>query len=639
MLTADALHNLTRLSQLAPPFDATPESVRSIIDATDRHDDGLGPIEVASVEARRILFLLLADARRSPFLVGPALHRARAGAGQRPTTDEDRSTALLARISTVLHGVLAAHGHGPSTRILLGMCLENTPELVPHFFRGLQLSDIRASYRSLAALTYVEDVVREAPLPLLSSSFPPAEHLLSAIIPPCITKTLLGKIVQNPSALLVSSGLKLIITVLRRGRECASTFMATPGQGVNGESPKQSRTSISQAIICHLPDVALLLSIPSRFDPFENRLAASASTANSLVVLQLCEALRCYARLDSTLMTNVKFDWAKLVPNTNDEQTQGRTFSRAEPLLQLRILQTLLALSRLRNSSFSSKMLPSVLGILISTNIPEVYAKSRKLAVMLMKRNLFSEVTDLNSSLVAEVGQCNEYESSLWIDGISADLIDKLIRLIEESKQQRVEQKIMVSQALSKASLGCAMPELGISSFLAWSVSRLLREDRDSAASNKMSLLTVQVATKMLLYLADPRPFAAIISWQIQSSMQGCVPGGERITDLCHVAQSILHKDPKTTLLVESLTSDVFGVSASQILNADKTEISQYADATIMRQCLSMMNYSREHNEKLNMLLRKILIGIIEVRPCMCTTCSPSQSVVDIYDTMCIHYK
>ena len=592
------------------------------------------------MEARRILFLLLADARRSPFLVEAARHRAKAGsAGQRPMKDEEiRSTALLSRISTALHGVLATYGHGHSTRTLLGMCLENTPELVPHFFRGLQLSDTRASYMSLAALTYVEDVVREAPPPPLSSAFLSAEHLLSAIIPPCITKTLLGKIVQNPSALMVSSGLKLIITLLRRGRECASTFVATPGQ-VDGESPKQSRTSISQAIICHLPDVALLLSIPSRFDPFENHLAASTSSANSLVVLQLCEALRCYARLDSTLMTNVKFDWAKLVPNTNDEQTQGRTFSRAEPLLQLRILQTLLALSRLRNSSFSSRLLPSLLSVLLNTKIPEVYAKSRKLAVMLMDRNLFSEVIDLNSSFVAEVRQCNEYESSLWIDGISADLIDKLMRLIEESKQQRVEQKIMVSQALSKASLGCAMPKLGISSFLAWSVSRLLREDRDSAVSNKLSLMTVRVATKMLLFLADPRPFAAIISWQIQGSIKGCVPGDERIASLCHVAQSILHKDPQTNLLVESLTSDVFGVSNSQILNADKTEISQYANATNMRQCLSTMNYSHEHNEKLDMLLRKILIGIIEVRPCMCTNCSPSESVVDIYYTMCIHYN
>lgn len=613
------LNNLTRLSQLAPPFDATVESVQLIVDAKDRHD-GLGPIEVAYVEARRILFLLLADTRRSPFLVGARRTEVKSG---QSTKDEDRSSPRLPQIAIALHGVLANHGHGPSTKMLLEICLKNTPELVPHFFRGLQLSDPKAAYRSLATLTFVEDVVREAPLPSIWSGSLPVEQLLSAIIPPCITKTLLGKIVQNPSALLVSSGLKLIITLLRRGRECVSAFMTTTDKGADEELSTQLRSSILHAILCHLPDVALLLSIPSRFDPFENYLAPSTSRANSLVVLQLCEAVKYYGRLDSTLMTNVKFDWAKLVPNVNDEQTQGRTFSRAEPLLQLRILQTLILLSRLKKSPFSSKMLPNVISILISTNIPEVYTKARKLAVMLMERNLFSEFIDFNSSHIAEIGQCNAYESSLWIDGISADIADKLVRMIEESKQQRVEQKIMISQALFKASVGCA--RLGISSFLVWSISRLF-SDRESKVSNKVSLLTVQVATKMLLYLADPRPFAGIIAWQVQGSVHEHVPGNKLVAGLYHVAKSILQKDPKTNLLIESLTSDVFYVSSSQILNSqisngDKKEISPYADATIMRQCLSMMHYSGEHNEKLNILLRKILIGIIEVRQYLCTIC------------------
>ncbi|KAL3807850.1 hypothetical protein ACHAXA_009878 [Cyclostephanos tholiformis] len=594
----DIMQNLTRLSRLAPPFDATVESTQSIIDARDGHV-GVGPIEVASVEARRILFLLLADTRRSPFLIGAHQNRSKSMAGQ-STKGEDRSTQRLSQISIALHGVLANHGNCPSTKVLLGMCLRNTSELVPHFFRGLQLSDPKASYRSLAALTFVEDVVREAPLPPLWSNTLPTELIPSAIIPPCISKNLLGRIVQNPSALLASSGLKLIITLLRRGRVGALTYMT---KAVDGESPKQLRNYIVQAVICHLPDVALLLSIPSRFDPFENHRATSTSSANSIVVLQLCEALHCYAQLDSTLLTAVKYDWTKLVPTTND----GRAFSCAEPLLQLRILQTLLALSRLSKSHFSPKMLPNVISALISTNIPEVYTNARRLAVRLMKRNLFSDFAGSD----VEVGQCNEYESSLWIDGISAEIIDKLVRSMEEAKQHRVEQKIMVSQALIKASLGCAMPRLGISSFLVWSVSKLLLDRESTVSSDKLSLLTLQVATSMLLYLADPMPFAAIISWQIQGS-QGINPRDNRIAGLYHVAKSILRRDAKTYLIIESLTSDVFCPSNSQIYNVDEKELSNYADATLMRQCLSMMNFSRDHNAKLNILLRKILIGIIQ---------------------------
>lgn len=561
------------------------------------------------MEARRILFLLLADTRRSPFLIGAHQNFPKAMTGQ-STKGVDRSTPRLSQISIALHGVIAHYGTGPSTKSLLGMCLRNTPELVPLFFRGLQLSDPKASYRSLVALTFVEDIIREAPIPpIIRSNTLPTELTLSAIIPPCISKNLLGRIVQNRSALLVSSGLRLVIALLRRGRVCVSTHMATLDKAIDEESHKHMRF-IVQGIISHLPDVTLLLSIPSRFDPFENHRNASLPNANSLVVHQMCEALQCYAQLDSTLFTGVKFDWAKLLPNTNDEQIQGRAFSRAEPVLQLRILQMLLALSRLNDLSFSAKMLPNVTSILTSTNIPEVYTNARRLAIRLMKRNLFSDFVCSD----VEVNQCNEYESSLWIDGISAEIIDKLLRLIDEARQQRVEQKIMVSQALISASLGCATPRLGISSFLVYSISRLLLIRESTVSSNKLSLLTLQVSTSMLLYLADPKPFAAIISWQIQGSMHGAVTGDKRISGLYHVAQGILHRDSKTHLLVESLTSDVFCASNNQLYKANEKEVSHYADATLMRRCLSMMSYSGDQNEELNILLRKILIGIIQVR-------------------------
>ena len=626
LFTTEIINNLTKLSSLAPTFDATNESIQSIINATDRYDN-LNFVEFASVEARRILFILLLDTCRSPFLVTIHCSTKNKVARQQltstsiATNDNDRSTLLLSQLASALHAILATNyqQYSPSSKVLLTMCLRGTPELVPHYFHKLQLSDPKISYGSLSAIVFVEDVVRMSPLPSLDSTglLLSADDLLSAIIPPCITRTLLGKIIQNSSALLVSSGLKLITTLLRRVHEFVSTTTS-----IDRFSSKKS--SLLQAIICHLPDVALLLSIPSRFDPFEYHQPLSLSSSNksnSFVVLLLCKALECYAQLDTTLLIGVKFDWSKLVPNTNnsdDQQPiqQGRIFSHAEPLLQLRILHTLLLVTRINNMpSFSSKMLPNVLSALISTIIPEVYSEARKLALILLERELFSDMISTNSksSLIGEDGQCSNYESALWIDGLSCNIIDKFIKLIDESKQVRVEQKITISQALSESSFvkTTIHARLGISSFLVWIISRLLKDESFAVSNKQLSLLALQVATKMLLYVADPSLFAAVI---YHCSAHGGVHEDKRIDDLCIVAKHILNKNHKTNLLMESLTSELFAPSNVHLVNADKQEDAQIANVSNIRQCLFKMKFSDEHNDDLHTILRKMLISTIEVR-------------------------
>jgi hypothetical protein len=650
LFTTDIINNLTKLSSLAPSFEATNKSIQSIMNATDRYDN-LNFIEVASVEARRILFILLLDTRRSPFLL--TIHRSNNSKVARQqvrtssiaTNDkEDRSRLLLSQLAITLHAILSNNyqQYSPSSKVLLRMCLQGTPELVPHYFHGLQLLDSKMSYGSLSAIVFVEDVVRISPLPSLDSvALLSVDDLLSAIIPPCITRTLLGKIIQNSSALLVSSGLKLIITLLRRVHDFVSIMSSTTTTTIDRYSLKKN--SLLQEIICHLPDVALLLSIPARFDPFEyhqplaSSSSSSSSTSNSFVVLLLCKTLECYAQLDSTLLTGVKFDWSKLVPNNtnnnnnDDQQTiqhQGRIFSHAEPLLQLRILYTLLLLTRINNMpSFSSKMLPNVMSVLISTIIPAVYCEARKLALILLERELFSDMmisSNSKSSLIGEDGQCSNYESSLWIDGMSCNIIDKFIKLIDESKQVQVEQKIMISQALSEALLfgkSTIHARLGVSSLLVWIISRLLKDEAFAVSNKQLSLLALQVATKMLLYVADPSLFAAFI---YHCSAHGGEHEDKRINDLCNVAKHILNKDHKTNLLMESLTSELFAPSNVQLMNADKQEDAQIANVSNIRQFLFKIKFSVEHDEDLHANLRKMLISIIEVRLIVSSFPAPS---------------
>jgi hypothetical protein len=260
-------------------------------------------------------------------------------------------------------------------------------------------------------------------------------------------------------------------------------------------------------------------------------------------------------------------------------------------------------------------MLPNVLSALISTIIPEVYSEARKLALILLERELFSDMISTNSksALIGEDGQCSNYESALWIDGMSSNIIDKFIKLIDESKQVRVEQKITISQALSESSFvkTTIHARLGISSFLVWIISRLLKDESFAVSNKQLSLLALQVATKMLLYVADPSLFAAVI---YHCSAHGGVHEDKRIDDLCKFAKHILNKNHETNLLMESLTSELFAPSNVQLVNADKQEVAQIANVSNIRQCLFKMKFSDEHNEDLYAILRKMLISTIEVR-------------------------
>jgi hypothetical protein len=271
--------------------------------------------------------------------------------------------------------------------------------------------------------------------------------------------------------------------ILRRGIDFTS--IAPTDTISDRASADQWKSSTSQAIIGHLPEVTLLLSIPNRFDPFMND---ATSIANSFIVMLLCEALQCFALLDPPLMNNVKFDWTKLVPNESDEQKMnGRVFSNADPLLQQRILNCLYLLSCRSQVTYSTKLLPNMISILISTTIPEVYTNARNLALVLMERDLFFSFSGSETTLGnSESRECMKYETSVWIDGISEDIIQELVSKVEESKHQRVQQKIMVSQAWSKTFAGLGMPSLKVSSYLISSIGRLVC-DGDSSSSRKLS--------------------------------------------------------------------------------------------------------------------------------------------------------
>lgn len=593
LLSGEVLDSLSELSLFAPHFDPTLGSIQTIINGDDVYVD-LDSIETAAVEARRLLFILLTDTRRSPFLRDSSISY---------TADkEDQFTAYLPQLSKSLHTLLSGQGHSVSLKVLLGQCLRTTPELTPHFFRTLQLSDPKPNYRSLAALTFVEGVVRDIPFPrvrtLRDGKMPTTEQILAEIIPICATKTLLSKVLQSSCALLTSGGLKLIITLLRRARG----VLFDDGQ-------RDSQSSLYKAVMSHMPELPILLSIPSRFDSFET----SSQSNTTIVMLQLCEAFQCYAQIDSSLVANAKYDWVKFLPL---EESPGRSFHNAEPLLQYRMLRTLLLVSKLDQISFSSKMLPSALSILTSssTTTPEVYDAARELALSLLQKEIFPQ-SDNN----AEAMSCQKYETSLWVDAITDDTIEDLITMIAETREQSVQHKMTIFQALSKAKLGYDSAS-SVSSLLSLSISYLMSETGDSRVSlaKVFELCLIQIATKMLLFQTNAKHFAALIVY----AAGDLPPEDQNAACLHQVAKALLLSGSSSVNThLHALSSDIFHrecllncmlrVSTGNAKNTPQYNFTSEA----MRQCLSILKYTPNEDcrDELLGLLKQIVVHICAV--------------------------
>lgn len=576
--------SLTKLSLLAPSFEATASFVSGIVRGKDSYED-LNSIEGVAVEARRLLFTLLSDAERSPFL-NVIRFRDRA----------DQAEAHFSQLSKALHSLLLDRANNQIMRVFLRTCLATTPHLLPYVFRGLYLSDPKPNYRTLSSLTFVERVVSDAPSAqavLLSyqQGGQTAHISRDYIVPTCVSKVLLGKVIQSSSALILSSGLKLIATLLDRASEFVSALSDSTTHG----------STIRESVLQHLPQISLLLSIPTRFDPFEE----NGSQSNAVVVLELCKTIQSYGRLDSSLITNLQFDWVKLLPIESEQEQDGplRSFINVEPCCLVAILQLLNSVSRLDNTT-SPKMLTHVLCILTSTKILDVYDAARELALSLVEKELFNTTCRIQQD--TETLSCNKYECSLWVDEIGNSSISELITWIGDLQQHRVQHKIFVSQAWAKCSAGeHSMPPLCVSVLFSFLISKLIQDNIELSAG--FSTLLIRMATKLLIFLSDPIPLASIIVHAADSSAQ--VDG--QCINLCRFATSIIQNDERAYCALDLIPFTMFYAEKRDV------EMEPHFHTNIpivLRQCLSLMKYQSGSYDKLSSLLRKVLSYAIEVR-------------------------
>ena len=592
------LINLTKLALLAPTCDANMGCIKNILYGEDSYE-GTSSVDLSAIEARRLLFVLLSDIERSPFL--------------KIVCFRDRSDQLdahFSQLSRALHSLLLDHGNSAVMKMFLRMCLDTTPQLLPYVFQGLHLSEPKPNYHTLSSLSFVNHVIADAPspekvLPSLNAERDTvsSKTILSFIIPTCITKVLLGKVVQSTSALLVSSGLKLIITVLQRANNFVSALKDFKNDG-NDDSKRinELQDFIRQAVLRHLPQISLLLSIPTRFDPF----GETASKANAVVIIELCKAIQYYGQFDPSLITSVQFDWVKLLPLEieGDDQEPLRSFMNAEACGAVSILQLFKMISQLDDSS-SLKMLAQVFSILTATKVPEIYDAARDLAFHLIKKELFHQRETNLSQYDGETLSCNAYEGSLWVDEITEGIIQDLISWIRELHRQRVQHKIFVSQALSNSGMGGYILQLGVSELFSFLISKLIQND--AKFSNEFSLLLIGMTIKILLFQSNPKPLASIIVYASEI-------GAKKNTECNHLinfASSILRDGVDMNRSLNLLPFTMFNLDDG--VEIDINSLVPRHDSGTLRQCLSLMKYQTHSYHSLSSLFRRILVCSIEV--------------------------
>lgn len=578
-MSGEVLVNLTKLSLLAPSSNAAVGFVRDILRGKDDYKD-LSPIEGAAVEARRLLFTLLSDAETSPFL-----------SAIRFKERAEQTEAHFAQLSKALLSMVTGRDSNQLMRVFLRTCLATTPQLVPYTFRGLYLSDPKPNYRTLSSLTFVDSVVCHAPSvqTILVSQQENMRNRLAYIMPSCVSRVLLGKVIQSSCALLVSSGLKLIITLLRRAADFISAV-----------TDLESKQSLCQTILNHLPQVSLLLSIPTRFDPFQE----PVSQSNSVVMMELCKCIECYAQLDASVIMDIQFDWVRLLPleNDADQEGQSRSFMKAEPCCLVAILHLLHTVSKLGTSS-SLKMLTHLMYTVTTAKVESTYQAARELALLLVEKQLFGQTEESRDH---ETSLCGHYECSLWVDGVESNSILEFFTWIEELRHHRVQHKIFVTQAWIRHGTGGDIPPLCSSMLFSFLISKLIQ---NVGPSNELSSLLVRMGTMMLMFQKNPFPLASIIVHSADATPKV----NAQCISLCHFATAILKKDENMLSSLDLVPYTVF-INNGESISIRKEMFGYISCSTALRHCLCLMKYQIGSYEQLSLILFEILAHMFEVR-------------------------
>jgi len=311
LLSRDAIQNLCEIASHAPALsDGSPYA--SVLAATD-HYESISIVALAGVEARRLLFVLLADPERSPLL--SALE------GGRKRLHSKTEEQQLVRVINLL---LDSHD-GLEMQLFVRHCVFVTPRLLPALFRALSFPDSRKVFAFVNQINFVGKLLQYGPdvwscIRDTADPMPSIDNVMLALIPVGLRKHPLSKALQSTNPFLVSETLKCVDFVIRR-------FLKMTKEHLNGIE-SISLDEVGATLVSWLPDVQVILATLQSFD-------FSPSPAFAIVSNRAVGVVRTLIAARPKLMRDLRFDWTKILPST------AAKFGLAPDIVQMKILETI----------------------------------------------------------------------------------------------------------------------------------------------------------------------------------------------------------------------------------------------------------------------------------------------------------
>lgn len=313
LLSREPLQNLCQLLSYAPSLNGD-NSIQSVLEAKDFYQD-LESLPNAAVEARRLLFPVLSEPSKSPFLSSFG------------NIQDSIDEVQLVRTMISLRQIPNA---GITMQHFLLDCTRKTPRLLSGFFRMLAFPDHKKVFDFISWCKLVSSLMRLGPSPIKCLSHTQRytktkniDDILVSIFPIKFKRQTLAKSIQSGNPLIVFECLKLIRVALERFRLLRSRSSEELGWS------NKFNSSLSSAFAQCLPDLQILLTIRNKFDAF------STNKANIMINHCLNRVLDFFSDVFPSLINEAKFDWIKLIPGTSSQ------FLNSSPLIQKSVLYTL----------------------------------------------------------------------------------------------------------------------------------------------------------------------------------------------------------------------------------------------------------------------------------------------------------
>ena len=498
----DAIVNLATLYPFPEDFNAMGMFVRTDANVLD-------PLRCVAQSAQAIIARLLLDRNASPILTG---------LGAQNASGSKHCMYLTVRM---LNAILDQSATLSTNRFVIH-CLNKSPRILGSFFTIVNLPGPKDNdFNVVKRVHFFCSTLQHGPSLhscMQKEQLDSAESLTNCIAPVAIRKAIMTNLLRGKNHLILSEVLRFCLCAIKRVQALIST----------GDLAEVAEERIIARLKQQLPELSVLISVTSSF-------GAETKQKNRIVFYRVLEVLRLSGQVIPSWLSESAFDYAKILPSTS----QMLNFP---VFLQHKMLATLSEAVALHGESLcrSQQAMATLLDLLIKTPQTTVYQKCRKILVSILSAR------DINNGWSSSLVR---HEASCWLDGMNESCVPEFLEILKISASvPDVMPWIECTKAWESTSERASSSPL-ISICLIEALKKFEK------ASFEFKALTIQVASRALLFQPEPREAALLLVHLLRKRVQTTtIPHcGKPLENLC---QSLIDKDTlEKRAIVEFLES------------------------------------------------------------------------------------